>query len=311
MKPGNSSPGFSPLRFFMVTAKKKPLLAGFFSLIIPGLGQVYNGELRKGIIFYTVGYVLILLVSLFSLPFTFLGLILFIFLALSWPIFALIDAVKTAKKSQLMPFWPYNKYYVYLLIFITVSILDYIPATLCVESYSVSSGSMEPTNLIGDYILVNKLSYGILNPLTNQIAISWGKPHRGDVIVLDYPLGPRKSYIKRVVGLPGDRIHIIDKRLYLNGQLSEFPVFSDNLYTTRPVYRDWKVTTTPRDNFGPVVVPQGAYFVMGDNRDYSYDSRFWGFIPSANLRGKATYIYFSKNPEDSRIRWDRIGRIID
>jgi signal peptidase I len=162
-----------------------------------------------------------------------------------------------------------------------------------VQAFSIPSGSMEPTLLVGDYLLVNKLAYGIRNPFTNKIWIPLGKPQRGDVAVFIYPQDPDKDYIKRVIGLPGDRIQIINKKLYINGHITQIPPPSDDPEAPQAVYREPEITPTERDNFGPAVVPQDAYFVMGDNRDRSYDSRFWGFVSLEALKGRAFIIYFS------------------
>jgi signal peptidase I len=216
-------------------------------------------------------------------------------------------------------------------------VLALVIRAFLVQAFSIPSGSMEPTLLVGDYLLVNKLAYGIRNPFTNNVMIPTGTPQRGDVVVFIYPQSPDKDYIKRIIGLPGDRIQIINKKLYLNGQVTQIPPPSDNPEAPQAVYADPEITQTERDNFGPVVVPQDAYFVMGDNRDKSYDSRFWGFVPMQNLKGRAFIIYFSwagdGQPQatllpslarglkgliynqswDSqafRLRWQRIGKII-
>ncbi|MCX5893959.1 MAG: signal peptidase I [Deltaproteobacteria bacterium] len=201
------------------------------------------------------------------------------------------------------------------------------------QAFSIPSGSMEKTLLIGDYLLVNKLSYGIRNPLNNKVLIPLGKPQRGDVVVFIFPQDPSKDYIKRVMGLPGDRIQIIDKKVHINGKVVETPQahYEDNMIIPAPR----SAIEPARDNFGPKVVPPNNYFVMGDNRDKSYDSRFWGFVPMDNFRGKAMVIYFSWagdhhdgffpsllgglgglahnfawNSQEFRIRWDRLGRVI-
>lgn len=167
---------------------------------------------------------------------------------------------------------------------------------------------MAPTLLVGDYIVSNKFQYGIRNPFTNKILIPITTPKRGDVVVFIFPQDPSKEYIKRVVALPGEKIQIISKKVYINGKLLETPqaVHSDPTIFPCPS----RPMESPRDNFGPVVVPQDNYFVMGDNRDHSYDSRFWGFASLDAIRGKALYIYFSKDQESFRVRWGRIGRII-
>ncbi|MGQ9689478.1 MAG: signal peptidase I [Desulfobaccales bacterium] len=206
-----------------------------------------------------------------------------------------------------------------------------------VQAFSIPSGSMEPTLLVGDYLLVNKLAYGIRNPLTNSVWIPLGKPKRGDVAVFIYPQSLDKDYIKRIIGLPGDRIQIINKKLYLNGEPAHIPPLSDDPEAPRAVYREPEITPTERDNYGPVVVPEDCYFVMGDNRDRSYDSRFWGFVPMQALKGRAFIIYFSwagdGQPQETlipsllkafrdltvnlswnskvfRVRWQRLGKLI-
>ena len=216
-------------------------------------------------------------------------------------------------------------------------VLALVIRAFLVQAFSIPSGSMEPTLLVGDYLLVNEFVYGIRNPFTNSVLISTGTPQRGDVVVFIYPQSPDKDYIKRVIGLPGDRIQVIDKKLYINGKVTVIPPPSDNPDAPRAVYADPEITQTERDNFGPVVVPPANYFVMGDNRDKSYDSRFWGFVPMQNLKGRAFIIYFSWGGDgqpqstlvpslaralqgliynhawDSQafhIRWQRIGRII-
>lgn len=216
-------------------------------------------------------------------------------------------------------------------------VLALVIRAFLVQAFSIPSGSMEPTLLVGDYLLVNKLAYGIRNPFTNNVLIPTGTPERGDVVVFIYPQSPDKDYIKRVIGLPGDRIQIIDKKLSINGKLTQIPPPSDNPEAPHAVYADPEITQTERDNFGPVVVPKDSYFVMGDNRDKSYDSRFWGYVPMQDLKGRAFIIYFSWGGDgqpqatllpslarglkgliynqawDSQafhVRWQRIGRII-
>jgi signal peptidase I len=202
-----------------------------------------------------------------------------------------------------------------------------------IQAFSIPSGSMLNTLLIGDYLLVNKLSFGIRNPLNNKVVIPTGTPQRGDVVVFIYPQDTSKDYIKRVIGLPGDKVQVINKKVYINGKLNETPqAHNEDAFIIPPP----KSPIEPaRDNFGPVVVPPNAYFVMGDNRDHSYDSRFWGFVPMDNLKGKAMIIYFSweGRPGESftsallwglkgfwsdfswdstefRLRWERLGKII-
>jgi signal peptidase I len=177
--------------------------------------------------------------------------------------------------------------------------------TFVIQAYKIPSGSMKPTLQIGDHLLVSKFNYGIKIPLLRTTLIPTGTPRRGDIIVFIYPEDRSKDFIKRLIGLPGDSIEIRDKQILLNGQpwSDGYGVHVDNMILPRSVQ--------PRDNFGPVVVPPDAFFVLGDNRDESYDSRYWGFVPAQDILGKALVIYWSWNHQDSEIRFNRIGRILN
>jgi signal peptidase I len=163
---------------------------------------------------------------------------------------------------------------------------------------------MKPTLLIGDHILVSKFNYGIRLPLVRSSLIPVGTPKRGDIVVFIYPEDRSKDFIKRLIGVPGDTIEIRNKNIFLNGLpwSDTHGVYVDNLIIPGSVQ--------PRDNFGPVTVPEGSLFVMGDNRDESYDSRFWGFVPMKDVLGKALIIYWSWNQEDHGVRLGRIGSIL-
>lgn len=177
--------------------------------------------------------------------------------------------------------------------------------TFVVQAYKIPSGSMKPTLQIGDHILVTKFNYGIKVPFLRSTLIPTGKPQRGDIVVFIYPEDRSKDFIKRLIGLPGDTVEVRDKRLLLNG----LP-FDDK----HGVHVDSVVipgAVQPRDNFGPVVVPADAFFVMGDNRDESLDSRFWGFVHQKDILGKALVIYWSWNGDDKAVRFSRIGRLLE
>ncbi len=189
-------------------------------------------------------------------------------------------------------------------IFIALLLAMFI-RTFIVQAYKIPSGSMIPTLLVGDYILVNKLSFGIKDPFKNKFIYFRRLPRRQEVVVFAYPLNPKVDFIKRVIGLPGDTIEIVNKKVYVNGKLLKEPYV---IHTDPNVYPR---NISPRDNFGPVKVPPGELFVMGDNRDQSYDSRFWGFVPVQNLKGSAMIIYFSWDSKHHRIRFNRIGKLIN
>ncbi len=176
--------------------------------------------------------------------------------------------------------------------------------TFVVQAFKIPSGSMIPTLLVGDHILVNKFIYGIKNPITGSTWISIEKPERGDIVVFKYPVNPKQDFINRVIGVPGDTIKIVNKKVYINNKLFD---------VDGAVNLDAKVipgNLQPRDNFGPVVVPEDSLFVMGDNRDNSHDSRFWSFVKFKEVKGEAFMIYWSWNREDFSVRWERLSDII-
>jgi signal peptidase I len=194
-------------------------------------------------------------------------------------------------------------------IFIAVLLALFIRAFV-VQAFKIPSGSMKPTLQIGDHILVNKFVYGIKIPFTDKELLPIGHPARQDIVVFRYPVDPSKDFIKRVIGLPGDTVLIRDKTVFVNGQQLEEP------YITFSDKRILSAAASPRDNMNAITVPPGSLFVMGDNRDESYDSRFWKFVDMSQLKGKAFIIYWSWNsegglswsPDMSYVRWNRLGR---
>jgi signal peptidase I len=181
--------------------------------------------------------------------------------------------------------------------------------TFVIQAFKIPSGSMISTLLIGDHLLVNKFLLGtpVDVPFTDiHLFMMPGlrKPQRGDVIVFKYPEDPTRDFIKRVIGVEGDVIESKDKILYVNGRKSVEPYVQHVDSSIKPAGMD------RRDNFGPVKVPKDSVFVMGDNRDQSYDSRFWGFVNSSQIKGKAIILYWSWDTDKSLPRLDRIGRII-
>ncbi len=176
--------------------------------------------------------------------------------------------------------------------------------TFIVQAFKIPSGSMLPTLQIGDHILVNKFIYGVKLPYLNITVIPGKEPDRDAIIVFRYPEEPDKDFIKRVIAVPGDTIEIRDKNVFINNKLldEDYAVHSDPQVIPAHV--------NPRDNLGPITVPEDTYFVMGDNRDNSYDSRFWGGVDAADIRGKAFIIYWSWDRNNFGVRWDRIGSLI-
>ena len=196
-----------------------------------------------------------------------------------------------------------------------------------VEAFKIPSGSMEKTLLVGDFLLVNKLVYGAQIPFTNRHLPAIRPPARGDVVVFQYPLDPSKNYVKRLVGLPGDTLAMQDGVLYLNGVVREESYVlrtepdSDPSTDDFRWQRNYLIKTAQasaahpsRNNWGPLVVPERNYFVLGDNRDNSSDSRYWGFVADSLVRGQPFVVYYSYAPDSgssfswlTSIRWERVG----
>ena len=203
--------------------------------------------------------------------------------------------------------------------FFPIFVIVLVLRSFLVEPFRIPSGSMIPTLLVGDFILVNKYTYGIRIPVINKKVVELGVPERGDVVVFRYPVDPSTPFIKRVVGLPGDRVSYIDKQLRINGELVEtipggtyVGVRSAVRHTGAKKFEELlgekrhDILITP--NAGPLngefKVPEGHYFVLGDNRDNSRDSRYWGYVPDENLVGKAFFIWLNW---DSGPDFERIG----
>ncbi|MEO8418594.1 MAG: signal peptidase I [Methylophilaceae bacterium] len=199
--------------------------------------------------------------------------------------------------------------------FFPVILVVFLIRSFVAEPFKIPSGSMMPTLLAGDFILVNKFTYGLRVPILNNTFLEVGHPQRGDVFVFHYPPDPSLDYIKRVVGLPGDKIAYRDKQLYINGQKLDVSFADDYQYVASGLnmvnakrYKEQlgahKHDILIEDNSitidGEVEVPAGHYFAMGDNRDNSKDSRVWGFVPENNLVGKAFFIWWN---------FDNFGRI--
>jgi len=175
--------------------------------------------------------------------------------------------------------------------FIIAIVLALAIRTFVVQAFKIPSGSMLPTLQIGDHILVNKFIYWFTDP------------QRGDIIVFKFPQDEGRDFIKRAIALPGEKVEVRGKQVYVNGKPLQEPYAAhlDRAIQESPF--------SPRDSFGPVVVPPGQLFMMGDNRDYSMDSRFWGFLDMKKIKGKAFIIYWSWDRDRFRPRWGRIGMV--
>ena len=179
-------------------------------------------------------------------------------------------------------------------------ILAMIIRTFFIQAFKIPSGSMLETLQIGDHLLVSKIHYHVKVPFTDMILFEISDPEHEDIIVFEFPVDPSKDFIKRVIGIPGDTIEIKDKMVYRNGAPLDEPYIQ---------YLDPKIISTKRDNLVSFEVPEDKFFVMGDNRDYSHDSRYWGFVDREAIKGKALIIYWSWETLTD-IRWSRIGDVI-
>lgn len=286
-----------------VSPRRKPWIAGLLSGLQPGLGQLYNGQYRKAIALALLPYLVVGPVSLWLFvyaplhpPYNVLLPVLF-FVAVFVAIVR--DATRVARQQgDTYQLRSYNKWYIYftfalLGIFVLqpafeVSVKHYVTA------FKAPAKSMTPTLLSGDHILIDT-------------SVSWNgrRLERGDIIVFLFPEDETKKFVKRVIGLPGETIHIRRKTVYVNGT-----ALDDSAYTQRidPGFLDEQVN--PRDTFGPVTVPTESYFVMGDNRDQSLDSRFFGYVQRSKIMGNMLFVYWSWDQEENRVRWERIGKRI-
>jgi signal peptidase I len=210
----------------------------------------------------------------------------------------------------------------------TAIVLFLMIRTFVVEAFKIPTGSMENTLLVGDFLLVNKAVYGAEIPLANTRLPAFSEPEREDVVVFLPPHDPSKNYVKRIVGLPGDTLEMRDKVLFINGRARLEPharyidLFTDPSDPRMYWQRRFLVGDTAgyhptRDRWGPLVVPPHRYFALGDNRDNSEDSRYWGFLEAADIKGRPMFVYYSfaRDPLHpfswiTDVRWSRIGELI-
>ena len=279
----------------IIQKKRQPLLAGFLNILVIGLGQIYNGELKKGI-FYYLGSLLISLITailILFLPFP-LSFILFFSLGIFYFFFVFWVSWKSAKnKGASYYLKPCNRLYIYIsFVFFSWYIINPIVSQFIknniVHAYRVIATSMVPTIFDGDHILVNELVY------------KFYPPRRGDVVVFRYPKNENQFFIKRIIGLPGETIYIWQKECIINGQILEEEYI---------IHASDKEVSPELDNFGPIKLLQGSYFMMGDNRDWSLDSRAFGPVKENKILGKAYLIYWSGSL-NNQIFWKRIGKNI-
>lgn len=266
--------------------KTRPVIALLLSLIAPGLGQVYNGKLKRGIVFFLVFETLLILLYLVSgLRFKFNGFILLLacgFTFLGFFIYILSDAFRGVNRLRVTVRKPYHRWYFYVAISAVIFLINefilppVLPDIKSFKAYKFSSISMEPALLVGDRLVTDRKIY------------REEKPKRGDIVIFEFPKDPSKDFLKRVIGLEGEKVEITNNKVYINDKLIDDPW---GYYESSGQKKYLKEL----ENFGPVVVPKDSLFVLGDNRDNSMDSRIFGFVDLTKVKGKALYIYWAKN----------------
>lgn len=237
-------------------------------------------------------------------------------------IMALAHKVLLLKQREKSRFFAVSEFFGSLF---SVFVIVFILRSFVIEPFRIPSSSLEPTLLVGDFVAVNKYDYGLRFPVLNKTVIAVGQPHRGDIVVFRWPANESFNYIKRVIGIPGDKIVYHNKVLSINGveakqEFIENTGFADGQGEVQTVERKNELLgdVSHEIYIDPsiasldfnITVPAGQYFVMGDNRDHSGDSRYWGFVPDRNLVGRAFFKWMSWDSQQNTIRWTRLGKSI-
>ena len=257
---------------------RKWWVAAILAIAASGLGQMYNGQLRKAVAFFAVPLGLIVTASLaLSLGMGATAFGVCFAAALLLRAVGVLDAIISAKKqSEVYVLKPCNRLLAYVAMFALASLAALVIRASVVEAFWIPSGNMLPTIQIGDHLYINKMAYGIHLPFVGPLGAQ-RQPLRNDIVVFTSPVDRNIELIKRVIAVAGDTVELRDRRLFINGEPVPEPHahFTDSNVQSKP----------PRDNLGPVTVPSGKFFVMGDNRDQSYDSRYWGFADERDVKG--------------------------
>ena len=260
--------------------KRRPWIAFLLSCATPGLGQLYNGQWKKAMVLWITGSLIVIGLPFLGALQKFYGFVLWIVFLIGFFISVLLDARKSAIKLKEMTPRPYNKWYVYLALFLINLFLIQPLISFVVRSnlraYRIPASSMEPALIVGDHFIASMGYY------------KRERLERGDVIVFPNPKEPSKDLVRRVIGLEGEKVEIIQNKIYVNDKL-----INDSWGSFER--KDLSGHLSFLENFGPVVVPTGALFVLGDNRHNSQDSRFWGFVDLHTVKGKALYLYWAKD----------------
>lgn len=279
---------------------RKLWVAGVFTFLTIGLGHMYSGRAKKGIALFFGQYVALIgcMISLFIHPSLFVISVCVLF-GFAYFLYSLFDAIQISKRLKVSyQLKRYNRWYIYLAVliigsFVIQPITSNAIKKYIVQAYKIPAGSLKPTLLVGDQILTKTGLY-----------VSTGV-QKGDIVIFPYPEDPSKDFIKRIVAVGGETIEIKEKKVYINDELIHEP------YIINSDKRVIPGNFTPRDNMPSIKIPDDSLFVMGDNRDNSYDSRFWGFVKKSSVTGKASIIYWSWDKKNLKVRWGRIGKTIN
>jgi signal peptidase I len=268
---------------------RRPWIAALLTIFITGLGHLYSGKPLRGMILFFIGQFLFIVFAVavniitpnvfFVLPAVVVGI--------AFIVFCVVDVISIAKRKKAnYELAKYNRWFVYIgCIFAALLVLNiykyFVIIPYFIQAYKLPTGAMEPALLIGDHFLVGKLIFKTT------------EPKRGDIIIFKYPKDPNVDSLKRLIGEPGEKVEIIERTVYINGK----PLKEDYVQYIDP--------GSAHQHYGPISVPPECYFVLGDNRDNSADSRFWGCVPRENLLGKPLFIYWSfKTPRDEYLKTD-------
>jgi signal peptidase I len=289
----------------MTVSRRRPWLAALLSLVMPGVGQLYSGCGRRGAFFLVMVplWIVVPLILAVTIPTAPWNMLLPLVLYLGLHVYAAIDAARCARaRDAEQPLPRYSRWFVWIPIWLfmtTVVGRTWVTfgTSPWIRAFRIPAGSMEPTLLIGDCLFAVNWPYNLRNPLTGAVLVTRRDPARGDLITLLYPEDPSRYFIKRVVGLPGETLEIKGRTVYVN-----------SAGLTEP-YAQFNAPEAAREDYvwGPERVPADHFFVLGDNRDNSRDSRFWGFLPRENVVGRAVVVYWSRDPRTGAIRWHRFG----
>lgn len=286
--------------------RRRPWVAAILSFLVPGLGHQYIGRYLRAVLlflfFRAADLMALILMALIPVKVANIVVPFTLILALR-ALLASIAARDARRMAADAPVGPLSRWYSLVAACVLVGVVIqpvslYVCKTTLVQTYSIPTGSMEKTILRGDRLLAVKWAYGWRIPPLQGIVFGRREARRRDLVVFPFPEDPERAFLLRVIGLPGETVEIQDRTVFVNGRPLEEP------------YAHF-LSEASRDNWGPQVVPDGHVLVLGDNRDNSRDSRFWGFVREDDLLGCARAVYWSAEPDTGRVRWERIGHRLE